>query len=285
MSSRSSCLTFLKNVKQLLHYARWKDSFCYVCASRDFSLTRLEETSMTASQIKWWTERDSIFSQVKMLLLQSCGRGGAQNWADVSSGGCHVSPLGWTDGEGNLRLSYVWWPEMDHNLKSNVRSCVQCQTNRSMPPWAPLHPWEWLSHPWSRLHLDFACPFMGQILMIMVDAHSKWIEAHVINNIPAPTTIDKLRQVFAVHGFPDSLTMARCSQGSCSMSSCNKMAFVISRQPLSTQPQMAWWSETCRPRRKIWRGWARYFHVSFSNTTTNPDDHTYPSWDTDGTQA
>lgn len=31
----------------------------------------------------------------------------------------------------------------------------------------------------------------------MVDAHSKWIEAHIMSNITAPTSIDKLRQVFA----------------------------------------------------------------------------------------
>lgn len=41
----------------------------------------------------------------------------------------------------------------------------------------------------------------------MVDAHSKWIEAHIISNITAPTTIDKLRQVFAVHWLPDTLVI------------------------------------------------------------------------------
>ncbi|XP_061105010.1 uncharacterized protein K02A2.6-like [Conger conger] len=104
-----------------------------------------------------------------------------------------------------LARSYVWWPKMDQDLEEKVKACTQCQTNQHSPAPAPLHPWEWPGRPWSRLHVDFAGPFMGQMFMIMVDAHSKWIEAHIMSNITAPVTIDKLRQVFAIHGIPDSL--------------------------------------------------------------------------------
>jgi len=30
------------------------------------------------------------------------------------------------------------------------------------------HPWQWPNQPWSRLHLDFAGPYMGHIIIIMV---------------------------------------------------------------------------------------------------------------------
>lgn len=103
----------------------------------------------------------------------------------------------------SLARSYVWWLRLDQDLENKVRVCTQCQANQNMPQPVPLHPWEWHDHPWSRLHLDFAGPFKGQMFLIMVDAHSKWIEAHLMSNITAPTTIDKLRQVFAVHGLPD----------------------------------------------------------------------------------
>ena len=46
---------------------------------------------------------------------------------------------------------------------------------------------------------------MGEMFLIMVDAHSKWIEAHIMSNITAPKTIDKLRQIFAIHGLPDTV--------------------------------------------------------------------------------
>ncbi|XP_059188219.1 uncharacterized protein K02A2.6-like [Centropristis striata] len=105
----------------------------------------------------------------------------------------------------SLARSYVWWPRLDQDLENKVKTCTQCQTNQNMPPPAPLHPWEWPDRPWSRLHFDFAGPFKGQMFLIMVDAHSKCIEAHIMSNITFPTTIDKLRQVFAVHGLPDPL--------------------------------------------------------------------------------
>ncbi len=72
-----------------------------------------------------------------------------------------------------------------------------------MPPPVPLQPWEWPNRPWSRLHLDFAGPFMGRMFLVMVDAHTKWLEAHILKNITASVTVDTLRQVFSVHGLPD----------------------------------------------------------------------------------
>ena len=105
----------------------------------------------------------------------------------------------------SLARSYVWWPKIDLDLENKVKSCTQCQLNQHLSPPAPLHPWVWPDHPWSRLHLDFAGPFMGEMFLIMVDAHSKWIEAHIMSNITAPKTIDKLRQIFAVHGLPDTV--------------------------------------------------------------------------------
>lgn len=94
---------------------------------------------------------------------------------------------------------------MDLELEYMVKSCTQCQVNQNLSPPAPLHPWEWPARPWSRLHVYFTGPVIGQMFFIMIDAHSKWIEAHLMKNITAHTTIDILRQVFAVHGLPDTL--------------------------------------------------------------------------------
>ena len=55
-----------------------------------------------------------------------------------------------------------------------MKECVACQSSRKSPPKAPLHPWAWLTKPWVRLHVDFAGPFLGKTLMVIVDAHSKW---------------------------------------------------------------------------------------------------------------
>ena len=43
---------------------------------------------------------------------------------------------------------------------------------RGMPSVVPLRPWEWPNRPWSRLHVDYAGPFMGRMLLAIVDAFS-----------------------------------------------------------------------------------------------------------------
>ena len=100
---------------------------------------------------------------------------------------------------------YVWWPKMDQNLESKVRGCDTCQKSRHAPPKALLHPWEYPSRAWSRIHIDFAGPYQGKMLLIIVDAYTKWVEVHVMNSSTAEATVDKLRQSFATFGIPDTV--------------------------------------------------------------------------------
>ena len=79
-----------------------------------------------------------------------------------------------------LARSYIWWPNMDREIKNVVKACQVCQENNASLPTAPLHPWLWPSQPWSRLHLDFEGPFMGRMYLIIVDTHSKWLDAHIM---------------------------------------------------------------------------------------------------------
>ena len=83
-----------------------------------------------------------------------------------------------------------------------VKDCTDCQGSQPLPSVAPLHPCEWPTQPWSRLHLDFAGPFMGHMFLILVDAHSKWIEAHIMQSIRSAKTIEKFRIIFSTHGLP-----------------------------------------------------------------------------------
>ena len=73
------------------------------------------------------------------------------------------------------RSDFVWWPGLDSDIVAKVCACDTCQKNCPTPVKAPLHPWEWPSHPWSRLHIDHAGPYLGKLI---VDAHSKWIDVH-----------------------------------------------------------------------------------------------------------
>ncbi len=103
----------------------------------------------------------------------------------------------------SLSRSYVWWPNICADLEAKVKACEECQSSRPTPPVAPLHPWEWPQRPWLRLHLDYAGPFLGRMFLILVDAHSKWIEAFPVQSATSAQTIEKLRNVFATHGLPE----------------------------------------------------------------------------------
>ena len=104
-----------------------------------------------------------------------------------------------------LARGYVWWPSMDSELEDSVKHCSKCQEHQRLPAKAPMHPWEWPDRPWARIHVDYAGPIEGKMVLIMVDAHSKWLEALVVNSATSQATIEKLRSVFATHGLPEVL--------------------------------------------------------------------------------
>ena len=60
---------------------------------------------------------------------------------------------------------------MDREIEQMVRGCESCNLQRDNVPLAPLHPWEYPSRPWQRLHIDFAGPFFGKMW-----PRSKWPE-------------------------------------------------------------------------------------------------------------
>ena len=193
-------------------------------------------TTASAANVKDWTDKDDVLSKVKRCLLLG--------WpSDTTTLGAEFKPyltrkdkLSLQDGcilwgsrvlippQGRCKVlaelhdthpgaskmkslarSYVWWPNLNSEIDQLVKACTVCQQTRPAPPTAPLHPWEWPSKPWSRLHLDFAGPYMGHMFLVIVDAHSKWMDVHLMSSITSSRTIEKLSQVFAVHGLPQKV--------------------------------------------------------------------------------
>ena len=48
---------------------------------------------------------------------------------------------------------------VDTDIEDKVKSCKVCQFHRAAPP----HSWEWPEKCWSRIDIDHAGPFMGQL--------------------------------------------------------------------------------------------------------------------------
>ena len=86
-----------------------------------------------------------------------------------------------------------------------MKYCKKCQEHQHLPAKAPMHPWEWPNRPWARIHVNYAVSIEGNMVLIMVDAHSKWLAALVVNSATSQTTIEKLSSVFATYGLPEVL--------------------------------------------------------------------------------
>ena len=102
-----------------------------------------------------------------------------------------------------LARGYVWWPSIDEELEKCVKCCETCQENRKSPPVAPMHAWSWPDKPWARVHIDYAGPFMGKMFLLLIDAHSKWLEVHMTTSSTSATTIALMRKTFASLGLPE----------------------------------------------------------------------------------
>ena len=120
-----------------------------------------------------------------------------------------------------LAGQYVWWSGIDKDVENSVKSCIPHQESHKAPPQAPLHPWEWPEKPWVRIHVNYvgsfmwamhAGPFMGHMFLVIVDAHSKWMEGYSTTSSSSQVTIEKLRMCFTSLGLPGQLV----SHNSCS---------------------------------------------------------------------
>ena len=99
--------------------------------------------------------------------------------------------------------SYFWWPGLDANIECDVKDCESCQCNSNAPSSAPLHPWEWPSRRWSRLHVNYASLFENHMFFVIGDAYSKWIDVFKTNSSTTAVTVQRLRECYSTHGLPD----------------------------------------------------------------------------------
>ena len=206
-------------------------------------MEHLEDSPVTADHIRVLTRRDPSLSSVvqclrqgwpmqsspelhpflskksELSLYQGCVLWGSRVVVPVQGREAVLQELheghpGMTKMKALARM-YVWWPGMEKDIEMTVRTCAECQTVRAAPPVAPLHPWKWPTRPWARLHLDYAGPFLGKMFLVLIDAHSKWIEAICTPSATSDVVIQELRTLFAQFGLPETIVT---DNGSCFVS-------------------------------------------------------------------
>ena len=190
------------------------------------ALSTMDETLITADKIANWTAKDPVLSQVRQFVeqgwhvqvpddLDAYGRRkhelsvqhGVLFWGarvvippkcrDTLHDELHDTHPGIVKMKAVAR-SYLWWPGLDTEIEMRVKGCNICQIYNKQPPVSPLHPWEWPGHTWHRIHIDYASPFEGRMILSIVDAHSKYIDAHIVSSATTSATITKLRHTVAV---------------------------------------------------------------------------------------
>ncbi|KAK3717104.1 hypothetical protein QZH41_016138, partial [Actinostola sp. cb2023] len=48
-------------------------------------------------------------------------------------------------------------------------------------------------------------PFMWKMSLLIIDAHSKWLDIHIVNSATTESTVEKLRMTFSTHGLPEMI--------------------------------------------------------------------------------
>ncbi|XP_062541018.1 uncharacterized protein K02A2.6-like [Armigeres subalbatus] len=113
----------------------------------------------------------------------------------------HVSHIGIVKMKG-LARSFVYWPGIDADIEKAVKSCSACARQAHLPPKFSDHHWQYPKGPWERIHVDYAGPVAGSMLLIIVDAYSKWLEVKVTNSTTTSATIGILDELFSRYGVP-----------------------------------------------------------------------------------
>ena len=193
----------------------------------------MDNSPVTADQVRSWTRRDPILAPVvhflqqgwpsqvdpdltlffsrkaELSLYEGCVLWGTRvvfpepGQAAVLAQ-LHEGHPGMSRMKGLARM-YVWWPGITGDIERAVRDCAECQCNQSQPAVAPLCPWSWPSCPWARLHIDYASPVDGKMFLIVIDAHSKWIEAFCTPTSTSKAVIEELRTLFSRFGLPETI--------------------------------------------------------------------------------
>lgn len=104
----------------------------------------------------------------------------------------------------SMARSYIYWPSIDKDIEKVCKSCIYCLQNRAAPPKTTLTPWKIENEPWDRVHMDYL-DLNGKMVLIMVDAYSKWIEAWVTKTMTSKETEEKVKEACARFGLPKTM--------------------------------------------------------------------------------
>lgn len=95
----------------------------------------------------------------------------------------------------------VYWPYMSHDIENIVKSCDTCLSNSKANPPEPMMSHEICNFPWEKVGIDYL-QFKNQIILVIEDYYSNYIEIANVTNTSARVLINVLKPIFSRHGIP-----------------------------------------------------------------------------------
>jgi hypothetical protein len=149
----------------------------------------------------------------------------------------------------SLARRYLWWPNLDGDIKESVEKSPSCMSVRNSPKSAPLHPWILATRPLQRIHIYYA-DYKGQYLLTVYDSYSKWLEAFPVKSMTSSMTIGRLRLIFATTGLPEEIVSDNGPQFT--SSEFKEFTRMNGIKHHTTHNQTALWKEVRRSSRRRW---------------------------------
>ncbi|CAB4044926.1 sec1 family domain-containing 2 [Paramuricea clavata] len=98
----------------------------------------------------------------------------------------------------------VFWPGMSKQIEDVVSNCTTCQQLRLSNPKEPMIPHEIRQYPWQIVASDLF-EWNGSSYVLVVDYYRRYWEIAVLHSTTSTAVINKLREIFARHGIPETV--------------------------------------------------------------------------------
>lgn len=177
---------FLKQIRSFVQSGYWPNKLKHTLEFQPYFKIRNEIT--VENDILLWNNRVIIPEVLRPRLLQQL----------------HSSHLGIVKMK-SLARNHFYWPGLNKDVENLANSCQNCLANKISSPKTTLNPWKWPDKPFERIHIDYLGPFLNKYFLVIVDAHSKWLEVFPTNTITSQFTIKALKTTIFRFGIPKTL--------------------------------------------------------------------------------
>ncbi|KAL6445163.1 hypothetical protein ACFW04_002208 [Cataglyphis niger] len=111
----------------------------------------------------------------------------------------------------NEAQSFMYWPSIDSNIERTAKSCYS-------------------KGPWEQIHIDYARPVAGALLLVIVDVYNKWFEVKITNS---STTVTIKILNYLLRNMKDSLKVMSTMRNSL-QTNLNKLLRQYRKTPNTT---------------------------------------------------